>query len=115
MSLDRTAIHAGIDQLPMPEAKCEAMKVDSDIETVIDAINNGVKLDWSNTGQRKYSLWYWIEAKASGGFGLSLDGVYYVHTFAYVGARRRYASDEAARHAWEHFQPLFELEFFGKQ
>ena len=115
MGLDRPNVMAAIDLVPKPEDKRFAMKVDSDLDTVTGAINKGVEPDWRKTEEPKYCLWFRIVKKASGGFGLSLDVVYYDNTVANVGARRRFFSPEAARHAWENFQPLFEQEFFGNQ
>ena len=51
-----------------------------------DVINGDEKLDWTNTDQPKYWIWWDIVKKASGGFGLSLNDVNYDNTNANVRA-----------------------------
>ena len=80
-----------------------------------DVINGDEKLDWTNTDQPKYWIWWDIVKKASGGFGLSLSDVRYAYTNAHVGARRHYASREKALHCAKIFKKHYEQEFFSKK
>lgn len=71
------------------------------------AINGSWVADWTDTSQRKYYPWWKVSGR-----GLSLLGVYYDVTNAYVGPRLCFESDEKVRHAVKYFTPVFEDHYF---
>ena len=98
----------------MPDEDREAQVISYALDKAEDVINGDEKIDWSDTNQLKYRLWWDIVKKGSSGFGLSLDVCRFDLSHAAVGARRRYASREKALHCAKYFKKHYEQEFFGK-
>lgn len=110
--LDYSAIDRFFDDVH--EAYRDHLKDEYMIAVVTDALNGDKVVDWSDTTQVKYSVWWWIQNGPSGP-GLSDYDFDYSNARAGVGARHVVLSREAALHVKDHFQALFERYYFRKR
>jgi len=78
---------------------------------IILAINtlSKFKVDFNNPNQRKWYLWYWVDADAErpAGFGFSGTDTIFDRTLTAVGARLYVGSEAEALHMDKYFQPLY--------
>jgi hypothetical protein len=73
------------------------------LKVIIKAINQGWTPDWNKTNQRKWFPYF----NLSSGFGFSVTGSDYDRTFACVGSRLCFETEEKAQYAGKRFLNLY--------
>jgi hypothetical protein len=94
-----------------------------DLEVVVEAINQEANKgkrwipDFTNSSEKKYELWYWIEPSDTDGAGFVFSSTFtdYGHTLTTVGSRLCYISREAANYCFTQFPELHKAQILKKQ
>lgn len=88
----------------MPEHHQKAIISHAKLVIIAEALNEGWKPDWKNSGKWKYYPWF----RMSSGSGLAYDGcdAYYSHSS--VGSRLCFKTSDLAEYAGEQFKDLYE-------
>ena len=95
----------------MPEHRRVHSKMQFILETVVECINGGWVVDWSNTKQKK---WYVFFSISSSGFGFSYACYDCEAADTSVGSRLVFESEEKAAYAAKIFIKLYEEYFYAK-
>lgn len=101
----------GVDpvlSLPFQSAKTteeKALNAVAQTWRIIRVFNKGVKVDFDNSDQLKYSIWWYMRSKAAGGPGFSCIASYFGHSLSSVGARLVFLDYDAM--VWAAEQPEF--------
>ncbi|WP_157474625.1 hypothetical protein [Dyadobacter sp. Leaf189] len=74
---------------------------------IAKALNEGWEPDWDNNNQYKYYPWFDMRSKSAGGSGFSFYDSYCVSSFATVGSRLVFRTDELARYAGTQFLEIY--------
>ena len=102
---------------PMDEAKMKAAGFRQDeiarrqLETIVEALNEGWKPDYNDINQSKYRPWFWIEPKPYGASaGLAYADTNYAPSTTYtaLGSRLCFKNATLARYAANTFTRLYE-------
>lgn len=76
------------------------------LSTIISALNNGWKPDWNDYNQRKWWNFFYVESN-SAGFVYSHSYISPSNTYATIGSRLCFKSEELAEFAAENFIDLY--------
>lgn len=103
---------------PMDEVKMKAAGFRQDeiarrqLETIVEALNEGWKPDWNDKNQDKYTVWFWIKpdkrGKGNAGLAFAYTSDAPSDTYAYVGSRLCFHTTTLARYAANTFTRLYE-------
>ena len=103
---------------PMDEQQLKAAGFRQDeiarrqLETIVEALNEGWKPDWNDTNQNKYTVWFWIkpDKRGKGTAGLAFAYTFYApsYTYTHIGSRLCFRTPTLARHAANTFTRLYE-------
>jgi hypothetical protein len=74
------------------------------LKVIVKAINQGWTPDWSNTAQRKWYPWFQV---SSSGFGFSGSGYVCDLTYAVVGSRLCFETEEKSDYAAKQFIEIY--------
>ena len=74
------------------------------IKLIVRAINQGWVPDWNNIQQRKSFPWFDV---SSSGFGFSYSHSFYEYTYALVGSRLYFESEEKCEYAAKQFIEIY--------
>lgn len=102
-----------VNDLPYPNPKNdkqEGVNAFHQLTTIREVLNAGKDADWNNSNEEKWYPWLNVNADSSkpSGFGLSLYAVDCTFTFTYVGSRLSFNEEAKAKHAFKHFQSIYE-------
>ena len=110
-SFEDACIKLGIDPEKLPDASMlpeelrKPVIASYKLMIIYQAINDGWKPDWNNSGQYKYFPWYRV---LSSGFGFSCSLYYYDLTFTGVGSRLCTDSSDKAMYIAEQFKAEYQ-------
>lgn len=103
---------------PMDEQQLKAAGFRQDeiarrqLETIVEALNEGWKPDWNDTNQDKYTVWFWIKPDKRGkaAAGLACAGACHSpsNTDTNIGSRLCFHTPTLARYAANTFTRLYE-------
>lgn len=103
---------------PMDEQQLKAAGFRQDeiarrqLETIVEALNEGWKPDWNDTNQDKYTVWFWIKPDKRGKGTAGLASAYTVsapsHSYTHFGSRLCFHTSTLARYAANTFTRLYE-------
>ena len=74
---------------------------------IVEALNDGWKPDWNNSGQPKYFPWFDMEKDKNNPIGFRLSVVLVCCTYSYVGSRLCFQKREVAEYAAKTFLKLY--------
>lgn len=83
----------------IPEDRRDRYQAMFEMETIIDAVNDGWVADWENTNQPKYRPWFWMSPSGFAFFGSSYDGGY---ACAGSGSRLHFETREKSDYVGSH-------------
>ena len=103
---------------PMDEQQLKAAGFRQDeiarrqLETIVEALNEGWKPDWNDTNQDKYTVWFWIKpdkrGKAYAGLAFAYTNYAPSHSYTVLGSRLCFHTPTLARYAANTFTRLYE-------
>ena len=103
---------------PMDEQQLKAAGFRQDeiarrqLETIVEALNEGWKPDWNDMNQDKYTVWFWVkpDKRGKGSAGLAFAASYSAPslTLTHIGSRLCYHTSTLARYAAKTFTRLYE-------
>src|ERR1035437_8532769 len=80
----------------LPEALREYFQKQYRLVVIAEAYNEGVKMDWADSNQKKYTAWFNM---SGGGFVFYGTGSYYSYASAGYSSRLCFVSDRTIRDA----------------
>lgn len=99
----KLGIEANLPDFSMlPEKHQKALLAHTQLVIIAEALNEGWVPDWTNSNERKYLPWFYLDG------GFVLGDVTYIYRNSAVSSRLCFKSEKLAQYSVDHFKSLYQ-------